>query len=219
MLGSCLAPKRKEMSSLGDVIPGTCNPWEVPSSGDVTARPTARLSGPGAVPAHPGDTSKVQVCPGAVVTSWVSTTLPAPWIFGEAGEYVQDLGSSSGAALGLKAGISSMPPGEWLWSPRHTHFVSPRQRWGVPKGFPNCCLNQSWAVGTVQEGVQAHGDGGCKNSPLWGKRKQGCPLVSPVSPGPPRRGGQQEGTRTRHSLVSPRGRPGRGVARAGVYRR
>lgn len=37
-------------------------------------------------------------------------------------------GGSSGAALGLKAGISSMPPGEWPWGTHTLSSVSSRQR-------------------------------------------------------------------------------------------
>lgn len=186
------APKRRQMSSLGDAVPGRCHPWEISSPGDVRTHPTARIGGPGAVPAHPDVISKVQACPGTVVTTWVSATLPGPWIFGEAGEYVQDLGGLQRCCFGAESRDFLDAPRRVAVVPK-THTLCPLslpgRGGGVPRGFPNRCLNQSWAVGTAQEGVQAHGDGGVQKLPTLGQKEAGLsPGVPGISRATPARG-------------------------------
>lgn len=213
-----LAPKGRQMSSLGDAVPGRCHPWEIPSPGDVRAHPTARLGGPSAVPAHPDVTSKVQACPGTVVTSWASAMLPAPLDFWGGWRVCAGFG-------GLQQRCSGAESRDFLDAPRRvavapkTHTLCPLslpgRGGGVPRGLPNRCLNQSWAAGTAQEGLQAHGDGGAKTPHFGAKGSRAVPWCPRRLEGHPSTGGGRRG-RGQGTVWCPRGGgraggwPGRG---------
>lgn len=66
----------------------------------------------------------------------------------------------------------------------HTHFVLSLFQAEV-RGFPgDSQIAASTSPGQWERhrrGSKLTVMGGCKNSPPWGKRKQGCPLVSPAS--------------------------------------
>lgn len=100
----------------------------------------------------------------------------------------------------------------------HTHFVLSLFQAEV-RGFPgDSQIAASTSPGQWERhrrGSKLTVMGGCKNSPPWGKRKQGCPLVSPASRGPPRHGGAAGGDADKAQSGVPAGAAGPGGGRGG----
>lgn len=180
MLVPGLAPKRREIKSLEGAILGRCHPLEMMSQ-PLECHCQARWS---------------RCC---YSTSWCHqqgaaelgvTTLPTSLDFW-GGCMVLEGGSSS-AALGLKAGISSMPPGEQLWCPpRHSQLwgglcLSQAEVWGgsqgIPKSLPQPVLGSGNSTGGApsSQGVQKLPTSGQKEaglSPWCPRRLEGHPGV------------------------------------------
>lgn len=147
-----------------------------------------------------------------------------PWISGEAGECGKDLGGLQRCCFGAESG-------DFLGAPRRAAAVPKAHR-----GLGGLCLSRAEVEGFPgdsqvaastspgqweqhRRGTKLTVMGGAKTPHFGAKGSGAVPWCPRRLEGHPGAGGRREGTRTRHSLVSPRGRPGRGVAGAGVYRR